>query len=171
MTWGPLLFLVVCVAGIAFGLIRLQVREVRNHTLKDWVLHQPQTFSCRALVRQKAIGMDGAGWVTYKSPAGAQLVVRTHGIVVSLGSPFDRMMSTGRYLDARESTMWLDRVGWGGSSVGATECIRISGHDTNGSVELAVRPALPMETVWQALVGAGVRTTPSAGIPPIPEGP
>jgi len=153
-----LLFVVVVVLGVA----NLQRRDARNKPIKQWVRSQPVTFSTRGLVRQRATGLNGCGWGTYKSPCGAQLLVRTGGIEVSLAPPFDRLMSTGSFLAAQETEMWIDRVGWGGSAVGATECIRLSGRDRNGDVQLAIRPTCPVEVAWQALIEAGARPSPGS---------
>jgi hypothetical protein len=159
VNWVGLVFLVVDVLGILFVIGRLLLRGRDNSPMKTWVRNQPVTFSTKALIRQRASVSNGFGWGTYKSPGGAQLLVRGQGIEVSLAPPFDRITSTGSFLSARETTMWIDRVGFGGSAIGATECIRLSGTDLNGQVDLAIRPTCTADIAWQALLNAGVTPT------------
>lgn len=136
----------------------------RTRPLTALVRNQPVTYSTKAPVRQRSgKGPYGVGWGTLKSPTGAQLVVHTEGLEVSLAPPFNRVMSSGCCMKAVGAVMWVDRQCWGGSSIGQRDCIRLSGHDGDAPVEVAVVPDQPLEEVWNALVRVGV--SPAAADP------
>jgi len=118
------------------------------------------TYLTKALVRLRG---RGGVWHAFLNPfSGAQLVVRTRGIEVSLAPPLGRFSSAARYLSAEDTTMWIETIGpHQHVPIGRKESIRLSGHDANGAVELAVSPSSPIEQAWRALLEAGVR--PSSG--------
>ena len=147
VNWTGLVFLIVVVVGSLIGVGRLQLRERHNNPMKAWVRSQSPTFSTKALVRQRASGGNGLGWGTYKSPAGSQLIIRGEGIGLPR-SPIRLDKHTGSFFGGAETTMWIDHVGFAGTSVGSTECIRLFGRDLNGKVDLAIRP-----TCSQGLAG------------------
>jgi len=141
------------------GLARLWRRDARNAALENWVRSQPITYATRARVRIQA---PQGGWVDYKNGLGrVMFVVRTNGIEVSLAGGMARIHGTTpgteRFLSAPDTTIWLDNIGLFGASVLPRKCIRLSGHDHNGSVELAVSPIGDIEEAWRALLDAGAR--------------
>jgi hypothetical protein len=162
VSWGPLIFSIAVIAVIVTAGARQQIRSGRNKTLKSWVRNQPVSYSTRAQIRMR--GDAGIGWVDLKNPfGGAQMVVRTSGIELSLAPPVGRYMSTGWFLPAEGSTMFVDHIGWGGTPIAKRECIRLSGHDANGLVEAAISPSGPIGEAWQALLLAGVQPVERAG--------
>jgi hypothetical protein len=156
--WGPLIFSIAVVAVIVIAGARQQIRSRRNKTLKSWVRSQPVSYSTRALIRMR--GDTGIGWVGLKNPfGGAQMVVRTSGIELSLVGG----IGGGWFLPAEGSTMFVDHIGWGGTTIAERECIRLSGHDASGLVEAAISPRRPIGEAWQALLRAGVQPVERAG--------
>ena len=158
MHWGPLIFSIAVIAVIVIAVARQEIRSVRNKTLESWVRNQPVSYSTRALIRLR--GDAGIGWVSMKNPfGGAQMVVHTRGIELSLVGGIGR----GRFLPAEGSTMFVDHMGWGGTTIAERECIRLSGHDASGLVEVAISPKGPIGEAWQALLLAGVQPVERAG--------
>jgi len=156
--WGPLIFTIAVIAVIVSAVARQKIRSVRNETLKAWVRNQPVSYSTRALIWMR--GDAGIGWVTMKNPfGGAQMVVRTRGIELSLVGG----IGGAWFLPAEGSTMFVDHMGWGGTTMAERECIRLSGHDASGLVEAAISPRGPIGEAWQALLLAGVQPVERAG--------
>lgn len=155
MLWGAL-FTAAVLTGLAFA-FGLQVRRRRQEApLRDWIAGQPVIFETRALVRILASGLEGSGWVTLKSPAGARLVVHMGGLEASIGSA--NVLVSGNFMRTSDATMWRDRLGWQGTAVGRRECIRLHGFDGRRVRDWAVFPrGSSIEEVWQALLGAGVK--------------
>jgi hypothetical protein len=149
---GPPLALMafILVMVIAY-VIYSQIRTVRNKPLKSWVRRQPVTFSTKAHVMILARGMGDAEWTYLSNPfGGAQLVVRTQGIEVGIAGVMQNQYPP-TFLDAKGTTMWIERVG-----LANRECIRLSGEDRNGKVDVAVSPRSQIERTWEALIRAGV---------------
>jgi len=162
MDWGPLIFAIAVVAVIVTANARQQIHSRRNKTLKSWVRNQPVSYSTRARIRTR--GDAGIGWVDMKNPfGGAQMVVRTSGIELSLAPPVGLYMNTEWFLPAEGSTMFIDHIGWGGTPIAKRECIRLSGHDASRLVEAAISPRGPIGEAWQALLRAGVQPVERAG--------
>jgi hypothetical protein len=88
-----------------------------------------------------------------------QLLIRSNELEVSLAGSrtgLGDILGVSRYLHANETRMWIDKVGWMGTSIERNTCIRLSGKDANGPVELAIRPDAEIGEVWNALQRAGV---------------
>jgi len=150
--WGPLAFAIAVIAVILIAFARQEIRSVRNKTLESWVLNQPVSYSTRALIRTR--GSAGIGWVSMKNPfGGAQMVVHTSGIELSLVGGIGRRW----FLPGQGSSMFVDHMGWGGTTFAERECIRLSGYDASGLVEAAISPRGPIDEAWQALLLAGVQ--------------
>jgi hypothetical protein len=153
-----LIFIGICVVGMFYGVTRIAAGRIANRPLEDWVRSQPVTYATRAKVRIRA---PLGGWVDYKNGlGGVEFVVRTRGIEVSLVGGVARVhgsLGVERFLFAPESTMWLDSIGLYGTPVFRRKCIRLSGHDRNGRVELAISPIGDIDEAWQALLEAGVQ--------------
>ena len=141
--WFP----VVVAAGLALS-IGFEVRARRQEApLRNWIAGQPVVFETRALVRILASGLEGSGWVTLKSPAGARLIVHTGGLEATIASA--HVLAEGHFMRTSDATMWIDQF-----------CIRLHGFTGRGTRDWAVTPrGSSIEEVWQALLGVGV--TPS----------
>jgi hypothetical protein len=81
-----LVFSVVVLTGMALSFGALVRRRRQEAPLRHWIAEQPVLFETRALVRIRASGMEGSGWVTLKSAAGARLIVHRGGLEASIGS-------------------------------------------------------------------------------------
>ena len=150
MLWFTVLWIVL----FAVAILLMVKRQLRNRPLKSEILNDPVSYWTRALVRRRATGRGGAGWATFKGST--QLIVRSHSVEVSMTSSLGNLLAPGSYLRSWGATMWIDETGWLGSSIGQRQCIRLSGEDANGKVDLAVAPYGSMDDAWQALLGAGV---------------
>jgi hypothetical protein len=123
--------------------------------MKDWISHQPVLFDTGALVKIRAFGSDGFGWGTLKSPGGARLVIHGGGIEATIGVG-DGLLA-GNSMRSSDATMWRDRVGWGGTFIGKSDCIRLHGFDGRTTRDWAVTPrGTSIDEVWQALLAVGV---------------
>lgn len=100
-------------------------------------------------------------------------------LVVRSGS-FELLAPQGMMLNSREliiksihAEMWLDKLGWGGTPLGAKACIRIVGRDQRSRhIDLALSPRDGLQKAWEALVHSGVtpraeRVTGVAEAPPV----
>lgn len=147
---GGVWFTVVVLVGLALAL-GLQVRRRRQEApLRDWIAEQPAVFETKALVRILASGLEGSGWGTLKSPAGARLIVHMGGLEASIGSA--NVLVSGNFMRTSDATMWRDRFR-------GRECIRLHGFDGRRARDWAVTPlGSSIEEVWQALLGVGVNT-------------
>jgi hypothetical protein len=151
-TW----FAVVVIAGMVLGVV-LQARRRRQEApLRAWIAEQPVVFETQALVRIRASGVEGSGWGTLKSPAGARLIVHMGGLEASIGSA--NVLVSGNFMRTSDATMWRDQVGWAGTPLGRQECIRLRGFDGRRARDWAVAPReYSVEEVWQVLLGVGVK--------------
>jgi hypothetical protein len=149
---GAAWFSVVVLAGLALSFGLLARRRRQEAPFRDWIAEQPVVFETRALVRIRASGIEGSGWATLKSPAGARLIVHTGGLEASIGAA--NILVSGNFMRTSDATMWTDRIG-------RRECIRLHGFDgRRAHRDWAVTPReASIEEVWQALLGVGV--TPS----------
>lgn len=158
MSWPAVVFVSFCVTYFVYRLVQMGGEQKRNELLEEWVRSQPVTYATKAKVRLRA---PLGGWVDYKNGLGSvQFVVRTKGIEVSLVRGAARLVDFGRvarFLSAPESTMWLDNIGLFGTPAFRRKCIRLSGHDNNGRVDLAISPVGDLDEAWQALLEAGAR--------------
>lgn len=153
---GSTWFAVVVLAGLALAFGLLVRRRRQEAPLRDWIAEQPVVFETQALVRIRASGVEGSGWGTLKSPAGARLIVHMGGLEASIGSA--NVLASGNFMRTSDATMWRDRVGWAGTAIGRQECIRLHGFDGRRARDWAVTPReSSIEEVWQVLLGVGVK--------------
>jgi hypothetical protein len=145
---------VLALLALSFGLLARRKRQ--EAPLRDWIAEQPVVFETRALVRIRASGLEGSGWGTLKSPAGARLIVHMGGLEASIGSA--NVLVSGNFMRTSDATMCRDRVGWAGTAIGRQECIRLHGFDGRRARDWAVTPrGSSIEAVWQLLLGVGVK--------------
>jgi hypothetical protein len=148
-------FAIVVFAGVAIAVVLLLRRQRQEASLKDWITDQPVQFSTMALVRIRASGAQGFGWRTLRSPRRTRLVVHEGGIEATIGRG-DGFIS-GNFMRTSDATMWRDRVGWGGFSIGKRDCIRLHGFDGRTTTDWAVTPrGTSLDDVWQVLLTVGV---------------
>lgn len=159
MSWG-LVFSVVVIALLLFVVGRLAWRQHREAPLAHSIEDEAIVFSTAALIRIRSSSkLDGTGWGTLKGPAGAQLVIHVNGLQATIGRTGDGLLS-GNFMRSSDATMWREQIGWGGTSVGERDCIRLHGFDGHGTRDWAVTPrGASVDDVWKALLDAGV--TPS----------
>jgi hypothetical protein len=159
---GTTWFALVVLAVFAVALVSLLRRQRQEAPLNELIRGQPVVLTTAALVRMRASGAEGFGWVTLKSPRGARLVVHGGGIEATIGRA-DGLIS-GNFMRASDATMWRDRVGWAGTFIGKRDCIRLHGFDSRTMRDWAVSPrGTSIDEVWQALLAVGVTPTePSA---------
>jgi hypothetical protein len=65
--------------------------------------------------------------------------------------------STSIVFSSETSTVGRDVVGWAGTLFGRRSCIRISGSDRRGRIDVAVTPETGLDEAWRALIEAGFR--------------
>ncbi len=113
------------------------------------------TYSVKAFVRVRRPHNSWVNW-NHRLGGGPTLTVRAKAFEVT--APKGTMLETRDIaVLAEDATMKIDRVGWAGTPFGKRECIRISGRDKKGAVELAIEPEFGIQDAWQALIGAGVQ--------------
>ena len=147
---------VVVLMALALG--NLVIRRRREAPTRSWISGQPVLFSTTALVRIRASGAEGRGWRALKSRAGTRLVVHSGGLeATGTANGF----SSGTQMLSEGTTMWRDQVGWDGSPVGKSDCIRLHGSDGVRIRDWAVTPKdASVDELWDALDEAGVTPSP-----------
>jgi hypothetical protein len=155
---GSTWFAIIVFALFAISVGSLLRRRRQETPLKELIRDQAVVLTTAALIRMRASGVEGFGWVTMKGPGGAQLVVHGGGIEATIGRA-DGLIS-GNFMRASDATMWRDRVGWGGTFIGERDCIRLHGFDSRRIRDWAVSPqGTSIDEVWQALLAVGVTPT------------
>ena len=114
---------------------------------------EPELLSTRAFVRVRRQRNTWVNW-NHRLSRGPLLTIRPGS--VELSAPQGTMLESRNIaLSSETSTMQRDAVGWAGTAFGRRQCIRISGSDDQGSIEVAVTPESGLEAAWQALTNAG----------------
>jgi hypothetical protein len=154
MTFGEW-FLVVWFVLLVAALTSFVVRRRRESPTRDVVHGQPVIFATRAVVLIHARGSQGSGWGFMKGAGGAQLVVHSDGLEVTIGA-WDGLVS-GNTMLIVGAAMRRERLSVWPVIAGNRECIRLWGDDGTGPREWKVSPrGTPIDEVWDHLIAAGV---------------
>ena len=114
---------------------------------------EPKSLSTRAFVRVRRARNSWVNW-NHRLDGGPTMTIRPGR--VELSAPQGTMLESRNIaLSADSSTIRRDSVGWAGTPFGRRQCIRITGSDDRGTVDVAVTPEVGLEVAWQALTDAG----------------
>jgi len=117
------------------------------------VATEPELLSTSAFVRVRRPRNTWVNW-NHRLGGGPVLTIRPGSI--ELSAPQGTLLeSRSIRLSSETSTMQRAAVGWAGTPFGRRDCIRISGSDEQGNIEVAISPEAGTEVTWQALTVAG----------------
>jgi hypothetical protein len=119
------------------------------------VATEPELLSTTAFVR---VRRPGNTWVNWNRRLGGGPLLTIRPGVIELSAPQGTLLeSRGITVSSEASTVRRATIGWAGAPFGRRECIRISGSDERGEIEVAVSPEAGLDATWQALSAAGFR--------------
>jgi len=116
--------------------------------------NDPVLYSSSVFVRTKRPWNSWVSW-NHRLGGGPKLIVRTNSFEVS--APRGMLLeSRDVTVQSSEAMMWIDKIGWAGTTFDRRECIHLAARDQRRRIDLALSPRDGLDQAWQALLTSGV---------------